>query len=83
MFDNIQYEDEYACQAIVNRHTDTLLLDDVKQHVDKITDAMMEQHDQWTYCTILHGTVFCERCAKKLKFRCPTCGGTIALERTK
>jgi hypothetical protein len=37
----------------------------------------------WTYCHIKNDTAFCKKCAAKLKFKCPVCGGLIAKTRDK
>lgn len=39
--------------------------------------------DNWSYCEIVNKTMYCEECAKKLRFKCPICGGTIVLVRKK
>ena len=36
----------------------------------------------WTYCNIKNNTYFCGSCARKLKYKCPVCGGTIWKERS-
>lgn len=38
-------------------------------------------HRNWTYCYIHNDTYYCESCAKRLKFKCPVCGGKIKLSR--
>lgn len=40
-------------------------------------------HRNWTYCNIQNDTHFCGKCAKKLKYKCPICGGTIKKERSR
>jgi hypothetical protein len=37
----------------------------------------------WTYCYIHNNTYFCESCARKLKYKCPVCGGLIKKERSR
>jgi len=39
--------------------------------------------DNWSYCEIVNKTVYCEKCAKELNYKCPICGGTIVLVRKK
>jgi hypothetical protein len=32
-------------------------------------------------CWMVNETYFCKECAKKLKYKCPVCGGKIKLSR--
>lgn len=94
MFDNIQYADEYTCQAAIIEATNKPLMKDVPQddeHLKKLQKVIdkkkkwivdeTERRDFWTYCRIKNKTYFCESCAKKLKLKCPECGGKIKLDR--
>ena len=88
MFDNLQYEEEWHCQAAIERKGNKIVMREVsqtKQSLDKLRKLINEKkltgRGDWSYCHTINDTAFCVDCAKKLKYRCPVCGGKIAKSR--
>jgi predicted restriction endonuclease len=81
MFDNIQSEDEYHCQGVTNKNG-KLLSSNYKKLTDEEYNSLCRKEDKKvTLCKVEHNTTFCKKCAKKLDYRCPVCGGEITLSR--
>jgi hypothetical protein len=76
---------------------DNVIQDD--EHLNKLSEIIKEKgldaietredgkryctHSNWTYCYIGNETHYCEKCAKRLKYKCPVCGGTIKISRSR
>jgi PHP family Zn ribbon phosphoesterase len=78
IMDNVIQDDKHLRELqkiIKNKHLETFEIgEDGKKYC---------VHDNWTYCYIHNNTYFCEKCAKKLDYKCPVCGGLIKKERSR
>lgn len=91
MFDNIQHQSEWECSGLIldYRYNPDLKKNEVignrllLDRLDTYLKLKNISRRDWSYCSIINHTVFCEKCAKKLKFICPDCGSTIIQTRNR
>ncbi len=79
MFDNIQYEEEWECNNTTIRRKVPKNCQSIKTlKSGKKIRLKYENH----HCSISNGSVYCRKCAYKLKFKCKNCKkGKIKLSR--
>ena len=89
--DNMQFADEYECQGEIRRKyehwhfgkTTSNCKPTQKYMIEEYGKVMKVKHhmtEMWP-CHLENYTQFCADCAKKLKYKCPVCGGRIILTR--
>lgn len=85
MFDNIQHEEEWECCGAILDYEYNQKLDKNKVIAtmftrDSIQKYLDENHltgKDWSYCHLINDTVYCKKCAQKLKYKCPECGSKL------
>lgn len=91
--DNMQYYDEYQCTGKAWKKIEHYHFGKTTQYNDepptpeyiiecygKLLKVLHHMKELWD-CWMVNETYFCKECAKKLKYKCPICGGKIKLSR--